>query len=233
MLDADARLIVDAVPGAIAYADSTDRGRVYACAASPRLALDENGAPQLSLLLYGHGRDARPEGGQLTLTTSLELTGDERAGLAAALAPAPPYGPVPDPCQPAATGPAPDVIAPDWLSGQVTVRLAIGLELSGRPSLSGANRCVLAASLDAGQAQAVAAAIRDGLPDSAATYSVDVAASRSSAAAAGQAETGPGRASTARFEAAVTAASRLHMELSGPLTLAPAHRGTVTSAITL
>ena len=90
MLNADARLTIDAVPGAIVYADNMDRGRVYAFAASPRIALDENGVPQLSLLLYRHGKDAPPEGGQLTLTTSLALTDGERAGVAAALASSPP-----------------------------------------------------------------------------------------------------------------------------------------------
>jgi hypothetical protein len=241
VLNADVRLTIDGVPSAIVYADNVNRGRVYAFAAGPRIALDENGAPQLSLLLYSHGKDAPPEGGQLTLTTSMELTDGERAGIAAALASSPPSGPAPDrpagspgdPPTPAAAGKAPDIVAPDWLSGQVAVHLAEGVELAGQPSLSGANTCVLAASLDAGQAQTMVAAIRDGLPDSVATYSVDIAAVRSGAAAAERTQTGPGRTSSVRFEAAVTAGERLHFELRGPLPLALAHRGTVTAAFTL
>ena len=91
----------------------------------------------------------------------------------------------------------------------------------------------MAASLDAGQAQTIATAIRDGLPDSVATYSVDIAAARSGVATAERTQTGPGRTSSVRFEAAVTAGERLHLELQGPLPLAPADRGTVTAAFTL
>jgi hypothetical protein len=240
MLNADARLAIDAVPGAIVYADSADRGRVYAFAAGPRLALDEDGAPQISLLLYGHGKNTPPEGGQLTLTTSLGLSDGERASIAAALAPSPPSGPEPD--RPAgssgdprtqAAGKALQIVSPDWLSGQVVVHLADGVELAGRPSLSGANTCAMAASLDAGQARTIMAAIRDGLPDSAATYSVDIAAVRSGAAAAEWTQTRPERTSSVRLEAAITAGERLHLELRGPLPLASAHRGAVTTALTL
>jgi hypothetical protein len=223
------------------YADSVDRGRVYAFAAGPRFALDEDGTPQFSLLLYGRGKDTPPEGGQLTLTTSLGLSDGERASIADALVPSPPSGPEPDrpagssgdPRTQAAAGKALQIVSPDWLSGQVVVHLADGVQLAGRPSLSGANTCAMAASLDAGQAQTIMAAIRDGLPDSVATYSVDIAAVRSEAAAAEWTQTRPERTSSVRLEAAITAGERLHLELRGPLPLASAHRGTVTTAVTL
>ncbi|HEX6755512.1 MAG TPA: hypothetical protein VF109_06155 [Mycobacteriales bacterium] len=225
MLDADAPL--DAGPYTIAFGDASDPLRVYACAAAPRLTV-EDGRPELTVLAYRRG-SGPAEGGQVTLTTTLGLTEDERDRIAAALAPPPPPG--------AGTGPLPRVLPrvlpPHWLSGAVTVRLAGGVELTGTPSLSGPNTCVLAGTLDAGQVAALLAAVQAGLPDATAAYSVDVAASRTAGGTATRERHGPGFSSTARVDVTTGTAGRLHLELRGPLRLPASHRHDAVTFVAL
>jgi len=77
MIDRRKTVAVD-VADVLVYGDDTAKTVFYALPARPRLALDEQGRPQLSLVAYGSkgaaGFTAR--GGILTLTTSLQLTGD-------------------------------------------------------------------------------------------------------------------------------------------------------------
>jgi hypothetical protein len=221
MLDADAPL--DVGEDVRAYADADDPLVVYACAAAPRLAVTD-GRAELSVLAYRHGTGAA-EGGQVTLSTTLELTGERRDRIAAALALPPPPG--------AEAGPRPRVLAPQWLSGAVTVRLADGVELAGSPSLSGANTCVLTGSLDRGQIAALLAAIDAALPRATATYAVDVAASRTATGTASRERHAPGYSSTARVDVATSATGRLHLELRGPLRLPASHRGDAVTAVSL
>lgn len=221
MLDADAPL--DAGPDAIAFADATDPLRVYACAAAPRLAV-EDGRPELTVLAYRHGT-GEPEGGQVTLSTTLGLTEAQRDRIAAALALPPPPG--------ADTGPRPRVLAPQWLSGAVTVRLAHGVELTGSPSLSVDNTCVLAGPLNRGQVAALLAAVGAGLPEATATYAVDVAASRTATGTATRERRAPGSSSAVRVGLAASAAGRLHLNLRGPLRLPASHRGDAVTAVAL
>jgi hypothetical protein len=221
MLDADAPL--DVGPGAVAFADAADPLVVYACAAAPRLNV-EDGRPELTVLAYRRG-GREPEGGQVTLSTTLGLTEDERDRIAAALALPPPPG--------ADTGPRPRVLAPQWLSGAVTVRLAAGVELAGSPSLSGANTCVLTGTLDRRQIATLVAAVDAGLPEATATYAVDVAASRTATGTTIRERHAPGYSSTARVDVTTSAAGRLHLELRGPLRLPASHRGDAVTAVVL
>jgi hypothetical protein len=209
VLDADTPL--DAGANAVAYADATDPLRVYACAAAPRIAV-RDGRPELSVLAYRYGRGA-PEGGQVTLSTTLGLTRAERERVA---------------------GDRPvTVLPPPWLSGTVTVRLAAGVELTGTPSLADDNTCALAASLDRGQIAALLAAVGAGLPEAIATYAVDVAASRTATGTATAERNAPGYSSTARVDVTTSAAGRLHLELSGPLRLPASHRTGAVTAVAL
>ncbi len=221
MLDADARL--DVGEDVLAFADAGDPLAAYACAAAPRLAVAD-GRTELTVLAYRHGTGAA-EGGQVTLSTTLELTEVERDRVAASLAPPPPPG--------ADAGPRPRVLAPQWLSGAVTVRLAVGVELAGSPSLSGANACVLTGSLDRDQIAALLAAVDAGLPEATATYAVDVAASRTATGTATRDRHAPGAASTLRVSVATGAVGRLHLQLSGPLRLPASHRDEAVTAVTL
>lgn len=223
MLDADARLA--AGPDAVAFADATDPLRVYACAAAPRLTTSD-GRPELAVLAYRRGRDGEAEGGQVTLSTTLGLTEKERDRVAAAAAPPPGAGT-------AGTAPRPRVLAPQWLSGTVTVRLADGVELTGTPSLSEDNTCVLAGSLDRGQVAALLAAVGSGLPEATATYAVDVAASRTATGTATLRRHVPGSSSTVRVDVTAGTAGRLHLDLHGPLRLPACYRGGAVTAVAL
>lgn len=222
MLDADAPL--DVGEDALAFADATDPIRVYACASAPRLTVSD-GRPELSVLAYRRGGGGDPEGGQVTLSTTLGLTEDERDRIAAALALPPPPG--------SQHGPRPRVLPPDWLSGAVTVRLVDGVELAGSPSLSGPNTCVLAGSLDRGRVAALLAAVDAGLPEATATYAVDVAASRTATGTATRERHAAGSSSTVRVGVTTSAAGRLHLELSGPLRLPASHRADAVTAVAL
>src|SRR5439155_12381036 len=115
----------------------------------------------------------QPSGGQLTLTTSLELTPREQETLRRALATRLPP-----------TAGAPEIVSPDWLEGAVEVQLPGGVHLAGTPSMVGANQCVMMASLSAEQAKALAAAWANGLPDATIRYRVQTNAATRSVAAA-------------------------------------------------
>jgi len=221
VLDAGAPL--DVGEDAVAFADATDPLRVHAWAAAPRLTVVD-GRAALSVLAYRRG-GGEPEGGQVTLSTTLGLTEDERDRIAAALALPPPPG--------AHTGPRPRVLSPQWLSGAVTVRLADGVELAGSPSLSGANTCVLTGSMDRRQIAALVAAVDAGLPEATATYAVEVAASRTATGTATRERHAPGYSSTALVDVTTSATGRLHLELRGPLRLPASHRGDAVTAVVL
>jgi hypothetical protein len=222
MLDADAPL--DVGSDVLAFADATDPLVVWACAAAPRLSTAD-GRPELDVLAYGRG-GGEPEGGQVSLSTTLGLSEEQRDRIAGTLALSAPPG--------ADTGPRrPRVLSPQWLSGAVTVRLTDGVDLSGSPSLSGANTCVLTGSLDRGQIAALLAAVDDALPRATATYAVDVAATRTATATATAERHAPGSSSTARVDVSTGAAGRLRLELRGRLRLPASHRADAVTAVAL
>jgi len=164
MLNASGRFTIDELPGLLLYPDDRHERGVYAIRAMPRVATDEHGLPQISLALYGRreGPELRVRGGVLTLTTTLQLIEKEDRALRAALAhrlvtrASPSGGPA---------APAAELLSPDWLQGDVQVRLTRELALPGKPSLIGVNNATFSRKLDAAEAQGLKKAWDDGLGD--------------------------------------------------------------------
>ena len=219
MLDPAGRLELADLPNVIVFPDQARPARFYAIPAVPRVALDAHGQPQISLLIYGKRQGAafQPSGGQLTLTTSLELTPREQEDLRRALAARLPN-----------TAGAPEIVSPDWLEGTVEVELPGGVHLTGTPSMIGANQCVMMASLSADQAKALQAAWANGLPDATISYRVQTNAATRSAGTAEASGTRstvqPGYSDQSLYStsihASATQAVRYPLTIEGPLTLA-------------
>lgn len=139
MLDSTQQIRLPDYPQLVIYPDREAADRYYVFS-QPRLAETDG----ISLLTYAKAGVAM--GGQLSLTTSLGLTVEERAGVEAALC--------------ADDAPPARLLAPQWTGGNVTVRVGKQandpvLTLTGTPSQLGDNRCALSASLSAEQAKAV------------------------------------------------------------------------------
>jgi hypothetical protein len=169
MLDLNDPFVLDDVPDVIVYHDAAAKTAFYALPARPRIALDEQGRPQLSLMAYGkRTQDGfKASGGILTLTTALQLTPEEtqhvRASLTKRLArdvPQPPHTP---PLEP-------ELRPIEWLKGSVELALVPGVALTGSPSLFGGNQCAFNANLDARQIEPLLKAWKKRLPDAWITY---------------------------------------------------------------
>lgn len=229
MLDPSTQFAVSEVPGVLVFRDHQAPARFYAVPSAPRIAADAGGAPQITLLVYRRrGTTGPPLGGQFTVTTGLALAPQEAAALERALAqrlaaemPAPPRSAPPPP------PPVPEVMSPEWLDGEVEMRLTGEIRVSGRPSMAGANECALSLTLDGGQAQDLQRAWEDGLPEGSIAYRVQVGATRrgrgTSEVRSETRTAGPGRARRETYEAAVhverTEALRHALILQGPVAL--------------
>jgi hypothetical protein len=145
----------------VVFGDDRDPAAVYALAAAPRIARDEQGRPELSLVLYGaRGADGRFEarGGLVSLTTTTGIEpAEERAVLDAR-------------ARRAAPGSAPTRRSADFTEGRVSVRLTPDVSLEGAPSLVGDNRCSFSVRLDRDPAVALRSAWDRGLPDASIRY---------------------------------------------------------------
>lgn len=210
MLDPAAPLHLLEVPGVTVYADHADPARFYVLAATPRVARDARGQPLLNLLVYGHGRAEahRPLGGQVTLSLTLALSPAEHEHLTAAL----------DARLAAAGLPAGvTLVSPDWQAGEAHAHLLPGADLTGQPSLMGANECVLSASLNAEGAAQARRAWEQGLPAATVRYEVQIRAARHARMNFSAVQAG------AQMTADVNAvhAATLHLTLEGPLSLSP------------
>jgi hypothetical protein len=235
MLDATTPL---AVPNAevLAWADLDSPDVVWALPGWPRLAVDADGLPNASVLLYRRGKNSPPDGGQLNLTVDLKLTDAEReaAARAGAANRPPPRPGDPDP-------PPVEVGTPQWVEATVHAELLPGLTAAGTPSLLGDNACVLALQLDAAQAAAVQDAWDAGFPD--ATVALDGVIEGAGAAAASahttQQTTHQTDRQTSTYSSAfaVAAAARTSMrvplQLRGPLRLPPEARSARRTDLTL
>jgi hypothetical protein len=136
MLDLNHPVALPSLPHLHLYADDEDHGLFYAWS-DPRPVSAET-----SLLTWSRGGVI--SGGQLSLTTSLALTEAEQAAVRRLLT--------------SARCPLPTLRYPEWQDGQVTVqagRESGSATATGRPSLLGENRAVLALALSAEQAQQV------------------------------------------------------------------------------
>jgi hypothetical protein len=180
MLDPASEFTLSDLPGITLYADHESVRQFYAVPKAPRVAVDESGKPLIGLLLYqrGKGPQAKPGGGQFSLTTDLDLSAAERKALQIALSARLASLPL------AATDKAPEVVSPDWLAGSVELRLTDHIKASGTPSMSGTNRCTFSLTLDAESASKLRDAWDDGLPGATITYVTQVNAAQSSSAAA-------------------------------------------------
>ena len=167
MLDVAGKFIVPDVPGISVFPDDQETAGFYAFPDVPRLAQDDEGRPELSLVVYGKQNDSTSEtrGAVLTMTTSLALTPDEERRLIAALT----RRPFAD-AAPGQSPPTPKLLAPDVEEGSVEVRLIEAVVLSGATSGIGANRCTFNEKLDGERARSLEEAWRQGLPDARIAY---------------------------------------------------------------
>jgi len=162
------------VPDAAVFADTDDSAVFHVYSLRPRLATGADGRPELSALLRRSGADRQPEGGHLSVTTVLTLTPEENRALLAVLGVRAPDR-AGEPARPVR------LQAPQWRDGEAHVHLAAGVELSGRPSLMGDNRCAMVATLDATAAATLIAAWAAHFPAATITYSLVATGGRRSA----------------------------------------------------
>ncbi len=222
MLVPDQQFTVAELPHLLIYPDHASASRFYAVPATPRIAVDDRHSPQISLLIYGrkHGSTIQPMGAQISLTTSLGLTAQERDLLMPLLT-------ARLTAQPQSDVQPPELVSPDWLTGDVTVHLADRIELVGKPALIGNNECALSLSLTADQTASLQDALANGLPDATITYQVQVSAAKlsSSSTETSQTETtqqdscASQRSHRLNVQIERTEAIRYNMTLAGPLVI--------------
>lgn len=172
MLDAQSPLELSALPAVRFFRDSRLPQGFYAVA-PPALATDDSGAPQLSLIVYGHKEanrdDLQVHGGVLTLTTTLALDRMQERTAQVALAEwMKQHAGSDEATQPRA--PVPMLLAVDWIHGDVEVALAESITLSGKVAGVGGLRCSLQKKLDADSTRALQKAWRAGLPSGSIVY---------------------------------------------------------------
>jgi hypothetical protein len=208
MLDPTRRFTLPGMPGVLLFPDDRLETGFYAIPETPRVAVDDGGTPQISLMLYGRkkGTELEVTGGLFALTTTLELTPAEEEALRRAM-------------------PGKQRLSPEWLEAEVKVRLLPGLELAGKPSMTGANVCSFQRKLAAGEAKNLQKAWKDGLRDAAASYRLAVRAApragsthevRSVSKVASQGGTRR-ESSSLDVHSTVTRAAPLPLTLEGPL----------------
>jgi hypothetical protein len=169
MLDLRDPFSLEDVADVVVYRDDKVPTAFYALPATPRVATDDLGNPQIGLIVYGRRTAAEfvPSGGFFNLTTGMQLTADEdrqvRAALGTRLAREFPQ-------RPEERSLEPDLRAVEWLEGAADLLLVPDLRVSGQPSLFGDNQCAFSASLDADHIGPFLDAWKGGLPDAAITY---------------------------------------------------------------
>jgi hypothetical protein len=168
MMDVERRFTVPEVPDVWVFpAGARDVTGFYAYPAVPRIARDDRGAPEASLVVYGAkggGGAFEPRGAVLTLTTTLDLTAEETARLRSALS---------RKVATEAEGGAPPAAvlrSPEVVAAEVEVRLADGVVLTGAAATTGGSRCSFNVKLDAAQTRSLRAALDRGLPDARISY---------------------------------------------------------------
>ncbi len=178
MFDPSESFSLPEAPGIILFPDIKDPLRFYAIPETPRIALDEQGQPQISFMVYQKKLNSHlvTTGGQITLTLSLALTTREQIAVRTALllkqiAPRPPGEPAP-------SLPEIHVMTPEWLEGEAQAHLTPTLKTTGQPSLVGGNECTISLNLTPEQAQELMKAWHEGLPDARLTYRVTVSAAK-------------------------------------------------------
>jgi hypothetical protein len=173
MLDPDHVIALPALPDILVFPDDESSSSFFAISAKPRLARDETGQKQISLISYGKriGGTFDPTGGILSFTVSLGLRTDEQESLLAELKR---YLARSSSIDPSAPAPAPILLGFPWATGAVTLSLTPNITATGQPSMTGDNRCSFNIKLDAPQAKAISAAWQNNLRDSSVCYETSV-----------------------------------------------------------
>jgi hypothetical protein len=161
MLDPNSRFSLPELRDLVIYSDDSVPNAFYCTPAQPRVALDTSGKPQISLVVYGshEGSEFKARGGLVNLTVDLSLTPSEQQALVRALSRRVPEG----------SGNV-QLLSPEWVDGEVEVKLLPDLEFKAKPSLTGPNTCSFQHKVGAGQVKDLQAAWRDGLPKSSIRY---------------------------------------------------------------
>lgn len=190
MLDPTREVPVSAACGARVFHDADDPVALIAVPTRPRVATDEQGRPAIRLVVLRRREPPPPRwmNASLTLTTSLELTDQQRACLRRELdSLLPPAGPAQQ---------APSLVGVTWTDGRVHVQL-LGdstAVLEGTPSLVGRNECALSCAVTEAQLPALLDAWRGGLPAGSVTYELVTRAAAVAAAQVAAEESGEGAA---------------------------------------
>jgi hypothetical protein len=169
MLDTRNPIVLEDVADITVYRDDAERTAFYALPAKPRLALDDQGRPQLSLVAYGSRGPSgfKARGGILTVTTGLQLSADETERVRQSLIKwLKREFPQPDDAPPL----LPELRPMDWMAGTVELQVVAGLSATGSPSLFGGNQFSYSANLDAQTVGDVLLAWERRLPDASITY---------------------------------------------------------------
>ena len=108
------------------YPDDQTESGFYAIPAHPRVAVDSQGKPEISLVLYGRGKASNFEatGGIFTLTVCLGLSSEQEKTVISLLA-----------RRLSSTG-RPQLLSPDWQQGEVELQLDRDLTVAGETSRS-------------------------------------------------------------------------------------------------
>lgn len=188
MLDPHQPVALPGIP-VRAFRDDRRPQAFYLAPAAPGVARDEYGQPAVNLTVYGRQVSGRFEaqGGVFTLTTELQVdrAAEQRARaalsqwLAGESDDAPPV----------------EILAIEWLTGEVTVRLTDSLALSGRPSLTAPNSCAFNERIGREVIGALVEAWRGGLPNGRIEYALRA---RTAASLTATSQTGEG--TSFRFE---------------------------------
>jgi hypothetical protein len=159
--------------------DQTDSG-FYAIPTHPRVAVDSQGKPEISLVLYGRGKGSNFEatGGIFTLTVCLGLSSEQAKTAISLLA------------RRQSSAARPQLLSPDWQQGEVELQLDRDLSWREKPAQFGDNRCSFNVKLSADQAKTLRDAWKKGLPNSLVIYHVVL---RGSAGTSSRAEYGSNR----------------------------------------
>ena len=192
------RISLAELPDVLVFPDDSSDRLFYASSAKPRLARDDDGRPEINLLLYGKktGGSFVPSGGALTATVSLALTPAEERRLGELL-------------------PQSQIVPVAWLEGEVEFRPTAGVSSTQMPSLFGDNRCSFSIRLSAEQATAVGPEWERGMPSSMVVYKLRVQAGPASFSQTRFTST----FDTMTFSHTATSRSPLTLELRGPLDL--------------
>ena len=199
------------------YPDDRTESGFYAIPAHPRVAVDSQGKPEISLVLYGRGKasDFEATGGIFTMTVCLGLSSEQGKTAISLLA------------RRLGSTARPQLLSPDWQQGEVELQLDRDLTWREKPSQVGDNRCSFNVKLSAEQAKSLREAWKKGLPNSLVIYHVML---RGSAGTSSRSEFGSKRTTErggeyvrqeeSSWQKSTSSAAQPHsMEIRGPIDL--------------